>query len=186
MSLFDLLFLLVVLLSAVVLITAAVVAISGRGGSALRILRTWAVGAGVYLAIAWVSHAALPLKTFHLGDEQCEDDWCLSIDRVSRVAPDSYRVAFRMISHALRVDQRNRNGAELFLVGTDGRRYASTQTEGDVPIDVLLHPGETIAAERVFKVPAGLDARGVVFGSGHTWLPIIGREPFQKTMVVLN
>ena len=97
---YDLLFLAVVLISAVTHIVVVILIISGRISRALRILTVWAIGAALYVAIAAAVSLALPVKVFHLGDLQCEDDWCLSVESADRISPETYEVTLRMISRA--------------------------------------------------------------------------------------
>jgi hypothetical protein len=48
-----------------------------------------------------------------------------------------------------------------------------------------LQPGESVTTVGRFHVPQ--DARGVGLIAGpRRWLPILGREPFQKTVVLLS
>lgn len=188
MSLFDLLFLAAVLASAIILIAAALMAVSGSGRRAVRVLKGWAIAAAAYIAIAAAVGFALPLKTFHLGDEQCEDDWCLTVDSAARVSPDTYQVVLRMSSHARRVSQRNRNGLTVSLVDQRGARYPALPAAKEIPFDVLLEPGQSVTTTRTFRVPAQANGLGLVVGHEGWNFPaplIIGREPFQKTVVLL-
>lgn len=189
MSVFDLLFLFAALVSVITLIAAAVMAISGNGRRALRLLKGWAISAAAYVAIAAVVGFALPLKTFHLGDEQCEDDWCLTVDSAARVSPDTYQVVLRMSSHARRVSQRNRNGLTVSLVDQRGARYPAVPGDNEIPFDVLLEPGQSVTTMRTFHVPRQANGLGLVVGHEGWNFPtplIIGREPFQKTVVLLE
>src|ERR1700735_1793597 len=110
MTIYDLLFLAVALISAIALIAVGILAISGRGRRALRVLTVWGIGAAIYIAIAAAVSLALPVKVFHLGDLQCEDDWCLTVESANRISPETYEVTLRMINQARRVSQRNNNG----------------------------------------------------------------------------
>ena len=120
---YDLLFLAVALISGIVLLVVVILAISGRGRRALRLLTVWGIGAAVYIAIAAAVSFALPVKVFHLGDLQCEDDWCLSVESANRISPDTYEVTLRMVSQARRVAQRNNNGLTVVMTDDRGTRY---------------------------------------------------------------
>ncbi len=184
---YDLLFLAVVLISALSLISALVLGFSGRGRRALRLLKWWGIGAAIYVAIAAAVMFALPLQVFHVGDIQCEDDWCLTVESATRVSPETYEVGLRMINQARRVAQRNNNGLLVYLTDDRGRRYSSLPAPDAPAFNVLLQPGESLSTIRRFNVPQ--DAKGLGLVVGHErWLPlpIIGREPFQKTVVLLN
>jgi hypothetical protein len=185
MMIYDLLFLAVVLISAVTLIVAAILTLSGRSRRALRVLTVWAIGAALYVAIAAAVSLALPIKVFHLGDLQCEDDWCLSVESANRISPETYEVTLRMISRASRVSQRNNNGLTVLLADDLGTRYPAIAAPDAPPFNVLLQPNEDVKTVRRFHVPQ--DAKGLRLIVGpQRWLPIIGREPFQKTVVLLT
>ncbi|HTS74613.1 MAG TPA: hypothetical protein VMG40_00330 [Bryobacteraceae bacterium] len=188
MSFFDLLFLAVVLVSLVTLICAAAMAISGRARPALGVLKIWAVAAAAYLAVATAVKLALPVQTFHVGEIQCEDDWCFTVAAARRVAPDNYEVTLRLSSRALRVAQRNRNGFTVSVVDVSGTRYPALANEGETPFDILLQPGESVTTTRNFRIRAQASRLGLVVGKSGwnpAWL-IIGREPFEKTVVLLE
>jgi hypothetical protein len=187
MMIYDLLFLAVVLISVVSLISAAILAVSGRGGRVLRLLKWWGIGAAVYIAAAAAVAMALPLEVFHVGDIQCEDDWCLNVESAQRVSADRYEVVLRMINQAQRVAQRNNNGLLVYLTDDHGTRYPSLPAP-DVPaFNVLLQPGESVPTVRRFNVPQDAKHLGLIVGH-ERWLPIpiLGREPFQKTVVLLD
>lgn len=182
---YDLLFLAVVLISAVALISAAILAVSGRGRRALRVLTVWGIGSAIYIAIAAAVSFALPVKVFHLGDLQCEDDWCLAVESASRVSAKTWEVTLRMVSQARRVAQRNNNGLIVYLTDNRGTRYPSLPAPDAPAFNVQLQPGESVSTVRRFEVTQ--DARGLRLIVGpQRWLPVIGREPFQKTAVLLD
>jgi hypothetical protein len=187
MMIYDVLFLAVALLSALSLISALVMGLSGRGARALRLLKRWGICAAIYVAIAAAVMFALPLQVFHVGDVQCEDDWCLTVESATRVSPESYEVVLRMISQARRVAQRNNNGLRVYLTDDRGARYPSLPAPDQPPFNVRLQPGESVSTVRRFNVSQDSKGLGLVVGNEH-WLPIpiIGREPFQKTVVMLN
>jgi hypothetical protein len=184
MMIHDLLFLAVVLVSAVTLVGVVILTMSGHGHRALRVLTAWGIGAAVYIAIAAAVSLTLPLKVFHLGDLQCEDDWCLSVESANRVSPEIYEVTLRMISQARRVSQRNNNGLTVLLTDDRGTRYPQSSAPGEPPFNVLLQPSESVKTVRRFHIPKDAKGLGLIVGP-QTWLPIIGREPFQKTVVLL-
>ena len=55
MGTFDLLFIAVFLTSLVTLLTAAILAVQGRGGRSLRILRVYGTGIGCYLGAVMIT-----------------------------------------------------------------------------------------------------------------------------------
>ena len=189
MSVFDLLFLFSALATIVTLATALVLALAGRRTSAAGIFKAWAAAAAVYLAADILSHAFLPLAVVYPHDPQCSDDWCSVVEKAGRDAPGSetYRVALRIYSRALRVPQRERD-LVLYLTDSAGRRYDPDPQAGDVPFDTLLQPGESAVAMRTFRVPPTvrrLDLSLVKAGGGFPiGALIIGRSPFDRRTVV--
>ncbi len=167
MTIFDLLFIAALLASVATLLTAAVVALRGRGGQALRILRNFALCAAVYVLTGLAVGYFSPQRVVRLGDPWCFDDWCLSANRVDRVLTASlikYNVGFRILSRAGRVSQRAK-GAWIYLIDDRGRRYSPDSDPSAVPLDVLLRPGESVPTSRVFHVPS--DAHGIGLITGH-------------------
>ena len=186
MSIFDLLFIVLFLASAGVLIVAAVAAIRGKGKQATRILLYWNIGAVVYLGIGFLSHYFLPVRVLSIGEDQCSDDWCIAVSKVDRDS-SSYALTLRISSRARRVAQRE-NGLVVYLTDDAGNRYDPVPDPSAVPLNVKLEPQESVTTTRVFKISPG--ARDLRFVVGHQggfqmgWL-IIGRSPFQKTVVQL-
>jgi len=190
LSIFDLLFLAAALASIATLGAASLFLVSGRWKRALAILRGWAVCAAVYLAAAGISQWRMPVLALQLHDPQCSDDWCLSVEGAGRdrAQPEIVRVALRISSRAQRVPQRER-GLVVYLTDAAGRRYDPLPNPADVPLDRQLAPGESADLTRAFRIPA--EARQLQLVAAHeggfpiAWL-IIGREPFERTVVRLD
>ena len=168
MTLFDLLALAAVVASLVTLITATVLALRGRGAQAVAILRNFGICAGIYLATSIAFGAFAPQRLIRLGDPWCFDDWCLSVNRVDRVLNATlvdYSIGLRIFSRAGRVTQRAK-GAWIYLIDDQGQRFSPVVNSSDVPLDVLLQPGESVSADRIFKVPANARILGLITGHG--------------------
>ena len=168
MSIFDLLFLAAAFATLVTLLTVAVLAISGRRARALKILEILGVCAVVYLAIGLAVSFLKPQRVFAIGDPWCADDWCLSVQQVTHTPAQSYvsyNVSLKIFSQAKRVAQRAR-GAWLVIIDDRGRRYSPEPDPSAVPLDVLLQPGESVAASRVFRIPADVHAVGIITEHG--------------------
>jgi hypothetical protein len=164
MTIFDLLFLASFLASVVALIAAAYAAIRGRAPRAFLILGVWMACAVVYLAISLAVAYMAPQRVIAVGTPWCFDDWCLTADNVKRT--DSvYTVDLRISSEAKRVTQRAK-GAWIYLRDENDRHYDPTPDFTDVPLDVLLQPGESVAAQRRFRVTAKIHELGLVTGHG--------------------
>jgi hypothetical protein len=161
MTIFDLLFIAVLFASLATVLTAAASAIRGRGAHALRILRVYGICAAVYLAMVALTSVLLPRRVLKVGDLRCSDDWCIAVENVIRTPAHAtvfYRVTLRLSSRARRVPQRE-NGVVVYLTDSRGQRYDPKPDPTAVPFNVTLQPQQSIAAARVFEVPA--DARDV-------------------------
>ena len=168
MTIFDLLFLALALVSAIALITAAAAALRGRRSRAIRILRNWAICTACYATIVVAVALASPQRILHIGDAWCFDDWCLSVGKVTQTPVARqirYDVSLRIFSRARRVSQRAK-GAWIYLVDQRGNRYAPEPDPSAAPLDVLLGPGESITTSRVFKLPADAGPVGLITGHG--------------------
>jgi hypothetical protein len=189
MTLFDLLFIAIVLGSAATLIAALVCALSKKLRSAGRIMIGWGIAIAVYLSVVLAVGALSPRRVLNLGDQQCSDDWCIAVESAEReVMPDhaAYRVTLRLSSRALRVAQRE-TGLSVYLLDSSGRRYDPLPPVNDVPLDVQLAPGESANAVRVFHTdPAARDLVLVIAHEGGFPIGrfIIGGQPLSGRTVV--
>jgi hypothetical protein len=164
MTPFDLLFLASFLLSVITLVTAAVVAIRGRASRAFLILGVWLACAVLYLGTSVAVAYAAPQRAIAVGTPWCFDDWCLTVKDVKH-ADTNYNVDLLISSEAKRVTQRA-NGAWIYLRDENDTHYQPSANPSDVPLDILLQPGESVAAQRSFKVPANAHELGLVTGHG--------------------
>ena len=107
MGIFDLVLILSVLLSLVTLVTAGLIAVTGRFGLAGRIFSAWGLAAAAYLAIVLIVSLFTKPRLLQVGEDACFDDWCVAVDHVeqtgSGAAPRTYLVTFRLSSRARRV-----------------------------------------------------------------------------------
>jgi hypothetical protein len=189
-SIFDLLFIAVLLGSVVAVIAAAIAGIHGQAARAFHVLRNLGICAGLYLLTAIVVHFLLPLRVLSIGDAQCSDDWCITVESVKRppaTGPEIYcEVILRISSRARRVAQRER-GLSTYLIDGRGRRFDPAPEISQMPLDVMLEPEQTVTATRTFRIPP--DARQLSLVVAHEdgipmhWF-IIGRSPFDKSTVV--
>jgi hypothetical protein len=144
MTVFDLIFLAAVLTSAITLITAAIYALRGRGGKALRILRIYGVCVLVYLAISLTVAFLRPQPVLSTADP-----WCLQIEHVDSApvgSEVSCNIRRRIYSAAQRVSQRAK-GTWIYLT-------------------VALGPLQSVSTSRVFEVPADGRKLGLITGHG--------------------
>jgi len=168
MTIFDLLFLASLLVSVIALAAAAYSAIRGRTSRAFSILRVWLVCAAVYLGISVAVAYVAPQRVIAVGSPWCFDDWCLTVENVKH-AGATYDVDLKLSSEAKRVTQRAQ-GAWIYLRDENDTHYEPTPNlspdSKDVPLDVLLQPGESVAAQRSFNVPGNIHELGLVTGHG--------------------
>ncbi len=145
MSIADLLFILVVLASAGTLLVAAF-----RPRRAARILFVWIVCAGIYAAIAGLAFRLRPVLVLKMGDEQCSDDWCLTVQNARR-RDDQTVVNIRFFSRARRVSQSEKS-VIVYLTGDQGRRYDPVSFS--IPLDARLAPGKSMSTAVTFDATA--------------------------------
>jgi hypothetical protein len=175
MSLFDVFFLLSFIGSVVVLGSIVVLALRGHRGKAGRIFLAWAIFAALYLATNFAVSYATTQRILHIGESWCFDDWCLTVDRAAASpAPPllSYNVQFHISSRALRITQRA-NYAWIYLVDDRGHLYPPQPAPGQVPLDIVLRPGESVEASRTFAVPQDVHTLGLVTGHGSAYCGVM-------------
>ena len=164
MTIFDLLFLAFFLASLIALVAAAYAAARGRTPRAFSILGIWLVCAAVYLGISVAVAYAAPQRVIAVGTPWCFDDWCLTVENAKRTDA-GYTVNMSISSQAKRVTQRA-NGVWIYVRDENDTHYEANPEPAEVPLDVLLQPGESIAARRSFGVPANIRDLGLVTGHG--------------------
>ncbi len=162
MTFFDLLFLAAFLASLIALLAAAYASLRGRMPLAFSILRIWLVCAAVYLGASVAVAFFRPQKILEVGEPWCFDDWCLTVDNAKR-AGTLYDVNLQISSRAKRVTQRAKD-AWIYLRDENDRHYEPLPS--DVPLDIELGPGQSVAAKRTFQVPAQARELGLVTGHG--------------------
>lgn len=193
MSIFDLILILGFLASIATLIATAVAFIQGRRATVARILRIYGVGVLSYFAVDFAFAYLGPQRVIAMATPWCFDEWCLTVTRATHslgVETQTYDVDFELSSQARRKAQRA-NGAWVYLIDDQGRRYAPEAKSSDVPLNTLLQPSEWIAASRQFRVRANIRHIGLVTGHGGPYcgpmnILIIGSGGclFQKPAVI--
>jgi hypothetical protein len=168
MSIFDLLFLASVLATAITLTTAAIFALRGRGAKARRIVRTYGICAVAYSVIALAFDFFKPQRVMAMTEHWCFDDWCLQVENIDRVplgSKVSYDVKLRIYSTARGISQRA-NGAWIYLIDEQGRRYSANPDPSATPLTVKLGPEQSVSTSRAFEVPADVRTLGLITGHG--------------------
>lgn len=189
MTVFDLLFIVLLLTAVGTLITAAVLAARGRRARALSTLGKLAFSAVLYIAFVYTATALSKESVLHVGDPECSDDWCIAVDSVARTPMGSVtrlEVGLRIFSRALRVSQRELVAKDVYLVDEHWRRYNPVPVAGEIPLNTLLQPGESKQTTRGFEVPADAHGLGLLVDrSSPPICLIIGEcEAFHKATIV--
>lgn len=164
MTIFDLLFVLLVLASIVVLVAALLRALRGRGAQARRLLGRLAIATAAYFAILILVSLLTPRRLLAPGADHCSDDWCIAVTDATHTPVASgieWRITFRLSSRMGRGDQREL-GVTAYLEDGQGHEYPSIPDAADVPFDIRLAPGQQLSVGRRFIVPVGVPDVGVV------------------------
>jgi len=166
MSVFEPLFLLLVLVTLGAVLIAATFAVTGRFARAGRILRRLAIGAVVYFAVVVVVTLVGPRKVYAIGETQCFDDWCITVESGQRVndADGTYEVSLRLSNRA-RGRAMGERGTVAYLTDAQDRRYDPLPDSDAVSFDTQIEPGQSVTTTRRFHVPA--DAAGLGFVYTH-------------------
>lgn len=171
MTIMDFIFLASVLASFVVFAVATTFVLRRGRVRALRLLRTYAACAVLYLLVGVVASFLKPQRVILLGNPWCFDDWCLTVEGVARIPNESYalyRIDMNISSRAGRSAQRAK-GAWVLLVDEHGHRYLPEPDPSFPPLDVLLQPHEAVSTSRMFRVPATVTNLGLVTGHGSSY-----------------
>lgn len=156
MTIFDLLFIVLFLTAAASLIAVAWFAIRRDFSRAGRVLLRLLVGAAAYMAVVVVVSLVLPRRAVKIGEAQCFDDWCVSVDGFKRTPERdraAYSVDLRLSSRARRVAQRE-NNLTVYLTDDRGRRYDPVGDTTAARFNVLLQPQESVVVSRTFLLPS--------------------------------
>ena len=57
-------------------------------------------------------------------------------------------------------------GAWVYVIDSQGRRYAPETDPSATPLDVRLRPGDSVSTTRTFRIPAGASGLGLITGHG--------------------
>jgi hypothetical protein len=189
-TIFDLLFLILLLATVVALIGVAVSAVRGRGQHALRTLRKIAFCAAIYIGTVYVVTAFSKPVVHQVGDSQCSDDWCIAVEGVNRTPTATgtkYEVTLRIFSRARRRAQRENIATDVYLVDSNWNRYDPILDGSELPLNTLLQPLQSVTTRRHFELPADSHEVGLKVGhrAGVPVCLIIGEcEAFRKGDII--
>ena len=189
----EILFLGLVLVSILVLITAAGLAIGGRRWAATRWLAALGIGWVVYLAIVFVGAARTPQQSVAFGQDLCFDEMCFAVVNVQtarEIGAARSQGVFHIVS--MRVSSRARGKAQAELgiraqlwspehrweISPEGQRAWDAAHPQNRPLTARVQPGESVLSDQVFDVPERASPRGVVIehGFGPAYL-VVGECP---------
>ena len=165
MTIYDLLFIVLVVTAFGFLAVVVISALRGRWAQAFATIRRLAVGLVVYVAIVYIATAISKPVVLRVGDPQCDDDWCLAVERVERTPQNAvliYDVSLRIFSQARRVAQRELVAKDVYLVDAQWKRYDPVPSGSGVPLNTLLQPGESVSTSRRFELPANVRPMGLL------------------------
>jgi hypothetical protein len=190
MSIFDLLFLALVLVAAARLLTAGWCALRRQFGRSRHTLQALALGAAIYMAIVVLASVLLPQRVLKPDATECFDDWCIGVAGFKRLAHGAdvvYDVDLRLSSRARRASQRE-NNLSVYLTDKKANRYDPLADPSAAPFNVLLRPRESVVVRRTFFVPADASDVGLVVahegGFPIGWLIIGYSTWFRKAPVI--
>ena len=171
MTILDLLFIVLFLISVVTLIVAAVSSIRGRREKAVSVLRRFAICFALYMGVVLAVALATPRKYVSTGDVRCFDDWCVTVsgaDHLPSPAGIIYSVTLQLSSRARGTHQRA-NGVYVYLTDSLGRRFDPWPAPAATPLDVFLDPGQMVEAKRSFTLPKDPRDVGLVVVHGGSY-----------------
>lgn len=152
MTLSDLLFVALVLVSAGVLLIAGLSLARGQFRRALRLLGGFTLGLTLYLGLVVAVSLLSAPREVAFGENRCFDDWCIAVEDMSRTTSATgatYTATLRLSNRARRVPQRE-NGVVVLLQDASGRRFEATADPAATPFNVLLEPNQSLTTQRVF------------------------------------
>ena len=186
MSIFDLLFIFVFLGTVATLVWVVLTALRGFRMRALRRLLALGSYLAIYMAIVVTVSMLSPRKEFRIGQDQCFDDWCLSVEKAEfasavgrgsarRSTPGAFCIAtLRVSSRALGraqaapdaavhlIDDRSR----IYYPSPEGQQAWEMSFGSATPLGSRLEPGGSFQSVRVFELPAGAGDLGLVVEHG--------------------
>ncbi len=193
MTPYDLLFILVVLTAAITAIAAFVIALGGKFLRAFKLLTIAATILALYVACVYLATASSSPRLIARNTPFCNDDWCLSVQAVTRNSEavfTRYDIALNISNRARGRAQRENSASDVFLEDSKGNRFDPLLGTPEVPLNVLLQPAQSVKALRHFDVP--IDAQDLRLGIGHVnilpFCTVIGQcDAFAKgTRLLLN
>jgi len=184
---FELLFIFLVLISAIALITVVVLTLRARRSAAKRWLMVLGIGWAAYVSLAFLVAAVTSQRIIPIDQDLCFDEMCFAVVKVqtaSQLGPAQrparadgtfYVVTVRASSRAHgRAQSEKGLRAQLWspermydvsAIGQSAWEAAHPQT---ATLTTRLGPGQAIYTDRVFDVPLQATGLGLVLSHGFT------------------
>ena len=203
MTIFDLAFIAALLASAIFLLRALYLAICGRYGRSLGVLKRLAICAAAYGAILVFTSAVQPKQLVAPHVPQCFDEFCVAVDGAVRqptlgaVRPNGefLLVNVRVLNQGRGRRQRETDIDAVILDERGGRHFVSGEGQAALrrlgatgaALTDFVEAGATNKVRLVFDLPK--DSRSLDFEVAHGWFPhmfIIGdpQSLFHRPTVV--
>ena len=208
MTLFDLLFILVLLGSIILLAVTVILALSGRRRKAIRLLRFLGIALAVYLLIVAVVAVAMPQKILSRDQSRCFDEMCFQVADVKNVTSigSETRRTIAQAGHSfcivtVRITCRGHGHAQseggvigslvdargaTYHVSEAGQRAYDGAHGTTPPLTARVAPGETVLSVQVFDIPSQAPGLGLHIGHSGPGLFIIGDDesPLHKPTLI--
>ncbi len=146
--------------SLVALATAANLCLRHKFFPAGRLAVRWAFCAVAYAAILAVSALWPHTAILRTGVLYCDDDVCMSVDRVS-ATPEPGGTSYRFCMHLSSLANhgpRSTKGATVYLTDARNRRFPASQDPGGIPFGTALNPRQSVNTSLTFHVPSDVRA----------------------------
>jgi hypothetical protein len=145
-----------VLASIATFITIAIFCLRGEFRRARQAAVRWSICAAAYATILVLTAMTSHTSTLKTGAPYCDDDMCMSVDKVSKTPEQSgtkYRLAVHLFSKANH-GPRSAKGASVYLVDERNRRFLPAPDPSATPFNVDIEPGQSINTSLIFHVPS--------------------------------
>lgn len=155
MTVFDLLFILLFLVTVFSLFAAGWFAVRRQFRRAGTILLRVLLGTAAYFTAVVLVSLLAPRRVMKLGERQCFDDMCVSVNNYrtrQRQTGVEYAVEMGLFNRGRGVSQRE-NNLVVYLTDNQGQRYDPIPDDSSKPFNVLLPPHESAAVNRTFEIP---------------------------------
>ncbi|MGA2049468.1 MAG: hypothetical protein ABSG96_17345 [Terracidiphilus sp.] len=179
MTLFDLLLILLVFVTAIAVVVAIVALFFRRWGVVGRLFAGVIVVWGVYLGVGTVVALRAPQHIMRLGEDRCFDEMCFAVTGWTRVPSSNVGRSYYLVTVRITNRSRGRAQRELgrkgVLIDRSGRVYEispegmhGNSLVGGPPfpgLDAEVGPGQSLVTTQVFDLPTDVEYPGFALGS---------------------